>query len=392
MNNNYEHNVSNDNNAGQFSDLPGFGNEMCQPVDDSSHRADAAAEAMPALPTMGSYSMNISRNFNSFAHGQPQSGNNNGPMMPQANDTIVEDSSNAATSFDRSNMVPPSKVGIKFYSKNDVLCGRGGGTNVHPGNRRFRDLINANRRAYLKSKKNDKPAISRSIVQTIRDMNGRFLKKDEKLNLWFEVGDDGAREKTSQALRQRAPEMKKILFDEEQRQRREQVTKQQVAVMQKQRGHMNMNSSGMSNNMNRNSMSNHHSAQMMNSMNNFNQPSMNNFVNNQPSMNNNFNFSRNTPMMSNYANNDNHSSNMNSNNNGSNNGPSIYEQYAMIQQQKYFASRQDEFLAKLKKMNGMDGGNNGIPPEFQNQQRDIESLTSQTLLSQGLKPVTPRGA
>merc|ERR1712226_168554 len=139
-------------------------------------------------------------------------------------------------------------------------------------------------------------------------------------------------------------------------------------------------------------MSNHHSAQMMNSMNNFNQPSMNNFVNNQPSMNNNFNFSRNTHMMSNYANNDNHSSNMNSNNNGSNNGPSIYEQYAMLQQQKYFASRQDEFLAKLKKMNGMDGGNNGIPPEFQNQQRDIESLTSQTLLSQGLKPVTPRGA
>lgn len=334
MNNNYEHNVSNDNNAGQFSDLPGFGNEMCQPVDDSSHRADAAAEAMPALPTMGSYGMNISRNFNSFAHDQPQSGNNNGPMMPQANDATVKDSSNAATSFDRSNMVPPSKVGIKFYSKNDVLCGRGGGTNVHPGNRRFRDLINANRRAYLKSKKNDKPAISRSIVQTIRDMNGRFLKKDEKLNLWFEVGDDGAREKTSQALRQRAPEMKKILFDEEQRQRREQVTRQQVAVMQKQRGYMNSNSSGMSNNMNRNSMSNHHSAQMMNSMKNFNQPSMNNFVNNQPSMNNNFNFSRNTPMMSNYANNDNHSSNMNSNNNGSNNGPSIYEQYAMIQQRK----------------------------------------------------------
>ena len=68
--------------------------------------------------------------------------------------------------------VPPSKEGIKFYSRNDVLCGRGGGTNVHPGNRCFRDLINTNRRAYLKARKNDKPAISRSIVRTIREMNG----------------------------------------------------------------------------------------------------------------------------------------------------------------------------------------------------------------------------
>lgn len=105
-----------------------------------------------------------------------------------------------------------------------------GGTNVHPGNRRFRDLINANRRTYLKARKNDKPAISRSIVRTIREMNGRFLKKDEKQGLWFEIGDDGAREKTSQALRQRAPEMRKILFEDEQRQQ----MAQQEAMMQRQ--------------------------------------------------------------------------------------------------------------------------------------------------------------
>ena len=117
-----------------------------------------------------------------------------------------------------SGLIPPSTEGIKFYSRNDVLCGRGGGTNVHPGNRRFRDLINANRRAYLNARKNDKPAISRSIVRTVRELNGRFLKKDDKLGLWFEIGDDGAREKTSQALRQRAPEMRKILIEDEQRQ------------------------------------------------------------------------------------------------------------------------------------------------------------------------------
>ena len=57
----------------------------------------------------------------------------------------------------------------------------------------FRDLINIHRRAYLKARKNDKPAISRNIVRQIRAKGGRFLKKDEKSGLWFEVGDDAAR-------------------------------------------------------------------------------------------------------------------------------------------------------------------------------------------------------
>lgn len=111
--------------------------------------------------------------------------------------------------------VYPSKEGTSFFNDADVLSGRGGGTNVHPGNRQFRDLINLHRRSYLKARKNDKPAISRAIVRAIRENNGRFLKKDDKSGLWFEIGDDAAREKTSQALRQRAPEMRKLLFDTE---------------------------------------------------------------------------------------------------------------------------------------------------------------------------------
>lgn len=111
--------------------------------------------------------------------------------------------------------VPPSEEGTNIFADNDVLSGRGGGTNVHPGNRNFRDLINLHRRAYLKARKNDKPAISRAIVRSVREAIGRFLKKDEKSGLWFEIGDDAAREKTSQALRQRAPEMRKLLFDTE---------------------------------------------------------------------------------------------------------------------------------------------------------------------------------
>ncbi|KAL3807158.1 hypothetical protein ACHAXA_011359 [Cyclostephanos tholiformis] len=134
------------------------------------------------------------------------------------NDRGIGDNKSSALDTDDSSaaVVLSSTEGIKFYTRDDVLCGRGGGTNVHPGNRRFRDLVNANRLAYLGARKNNKPDISRSIVRTIRESNGRFLRRDGKRGyLWFEIGDDGAREKTSQALRQRAPEMKKMLFSDE---------------------------------------------------------------------------------------------------------------------------------------------------------------------------------
>jgi hypothetical protein len=111
--------------------------------------------------------------------------------------------------------IPPSDEGISEFNEYDVLSGRGGGTNVHPGNRDFRDLINKYRTVYLKAKKNDKPSISRAIVKEIRSKGGRFLKKEEKGHLYYEIGDIQAREKTSQALRQRAPEIRKLMFERE---------------------------------------------------------------------------------------------------------------------------------------------------------------------------------
>jgi hypothetical protein len=129
--------------------------------------------------------------------------------LVDANPTLVEHSSQICTQL---YYVGPSDQGQDFYGENDVLSGRGGGTNVHLGNRHFRAMINLHRSSYLKARKNDKPAISRAIVQAIRAKGGNFLKKCETTGLWFEVGDDVAREKTSQALRQRAPEMRKKLF------------------------------------------------------------------------------------------------------------------------------------------------------------------------------------
>lgn len=111
--------------------------------------------------------------------------------------------------------VKPSNVGLTSYEVNDVLSGRGGGTNQHEGNCFFRSLINKNREKYLRAKKNSKPHISMAIVKAVRERNGRFLRKDDDSNLWFEIGDAAAREKTSQALRQRAPEYRRLLIEKD---------------------------------------------------------------------------------------------------------------------------------------------------------------------------------
>lgn len=83
---------------------------------------------------------------------------------------------------------------------NDVLLGRGGGTNRHNGNIYYRNLVSRKQPAYVQAKKMDKSVIAKSIVANIRERNGRFLKNDA--GSWVDVGDRRATEKTSQALRE----------------------------------------------------------------------------------------------------------------------------------------------------------------------------------------------
>lgn len=84
----------------------------------------------------------------------------------------------------------------------DVLCGRGGGTNSQIGNRRFRKLVQDFQPIYLLARRKEKPLLARTIVLIIRKRNGRFLKKDEETGELYEVGDQKAEAKTSQALRE----------------------------------------------------------------------------------------------------------------------------------------------------------------------------------------------
>lgn len=72
---------------------------------------------------------------------------------------------------------------------------------------------------YLRATKRDKAGVAREIVDTIRKLNppGRFLKKDPSTpGLWVEIGNRKAREKTSQALREGAPELREELEGQQQ--------------------------------------------------------------------------------------------------------------------------------------------------------------------------------
>lgn len=84
----------------------------------------------------------------------------------------------------------------------DVLFGRGGYTNSHPGNIRYRARALELRPWYEASSKEEKYNISELLIESVKAEGGRFLEKG-KDGLWHEVLYNGARKKASQQLRER---------------------------------------------------------------------------------------------------------------------------------------------------------------------------------------------
>ena len=101
---------------------------------------------------------------------------------------------------------PPSTTAVldsaSQMTDNDVLCGRGGGTNSQMGNRRYRALVRDFQPTYLMARRREKPLMARSVVLVVRRRGGRFLRRDDVDGRLYEVGDEKAEAKTSQALRE----------------------------------------------------------------------------------------------------------------------------------------------------------------------------------------------
>lgn len=95
---------------------------------------------------------------------------------------------------------PGSGACVDGPSMNDVICGRGGKANTHPGNRSFREEAGRLRAWYEASSKSEKFAISSLLVEEVLKRGGRFIKRNA--GGWAEADGDDARKKASQALRE----------------------------------------------------------------------------------------------------------------------------------------------------------------------------------------------
>ncbi|KAI2508080.1 hypothetical protein MHU86_6372 [Fragilaria crotonensis] len=95
-------------------------------------------------------------------------------------------------------------VGKEDIRDDDILKGRGGLSNHHVGNRKFRKIIADMKGTYKKMHlKTDKTALSRGIVEYIQAKGGRFLIKTTNGQVrWRVMTKEESQKKTSQALRE----------------------------------------------------------------------------------------------------------------------------------------------------------------------------------------------
>jgi hypothetical protein len=93
----------------------------------------------------------------------------------------------------------------------DVLRGKGKKINSHAGNQHFRFFVKKLEEACALGPKESKPFYANYIIKQIESLDppGRFLKQDKNTGMWHEVSKKKRKEKTLQALREKAPKILK---------------------------------------------------------------------------------------------------------------------------------------------------------------------------------------
>jgi hypothetical protein len=85
---------------------------------------------------------------------------------------------------------------IRTPTPQDVLSGRGGGINSHPGNKVFREWVRLRKEDYnLARNKKEKTVVATEVVRQVQEQNGRFLTKDTSVvggsggHWWVEIDE-----------------------------------------------------------------------------------------------------------------------------------------------------------------------------------------------------------
>lgn len=82
----------------------------------------------------------------------------------------------------------------------DVVCGRGGLSNNHIGNKRYLEEVVRLQGRYRVASRLQKREIAKEVLNFVKE-GGRFLRKEEKSELWVPVDEQHTMEKITQALR-----------------------------------------------------------------------------------------------------------------------------------------------------------------------------------------------
>jgi hypothetical protein len=118
------------------------------------------------------------------------------------NASIVSNENLDNSSTDRSLKSTTLKY-IENIGVNDILCGRGGRSNHHSGNKRYRLVVARMKYMYQQcAAKTMKTDLSRAIVNHCSSYGARFVKLDETNGKYYVLSNAEARKKTSQALRE----------------------------------------------------------------------------------------------------------------------------------------------------------------------------------------------
>mmetsp|Transcript_23747 Transcript_23747/g.50351 ORF Transcript_23747/g.50351 Transcript_23747/m.50351 type:complete len:347 (-) Transcript_23747:175-1215(-) len=164
-------------------------------------------------------------NFNNVFGGMSETTNNDIPTLPppasESDNTkyLIHPDSPSSSSAASTNTTPDNVVSLSLSQtspttsssttkveglcSNDVICGRGGKANTHPGNIAFREEAKKLRSWYESSSKSEKFTISSFLVDVVREKGGRFLKRDpDQPGRWLEADSSDVRKKASQALRE----------------------------------------------------------------------------------------------------------------------------------------------------------------------------------------------
>lgn len=169
-----------------------------------------------------SITMAVNHN-NHFAQKRSKSKNNSHRKKPksallseQHQSTMASSSVTYSATLDSNSGGMVQTRRIRSPVQHDVLSGRGGNVNAHPGNIQFRDWVSVRKEDYnLARSKQDKAEICREVVAQVLDLGGRFLAKESPSSQWWiELDDERIMAKTSQALREGAPKIREAHREE----------------------------------------------------------------------------------------------------------------------------------------------------------------------------------